>query len=53
MILSVSEYPRIPWILFQGDTLYVESWDDTECARVSQDSPYTFQKGYAVCEIPG
>ena len=42
MILSVSEYPRI---LFQGGILYVESWDDTECVRVSQDSPDTFPRG--------
>ena len=53
MILSVSEYPRIPRILFQRGILYVESWDDTECVRVSQDYQDTFPEGYTVCGILG
>jgi len=53
MILSVSEYPRIPRILFQGGILYVESWDDTEYVRLSWDSQDTFPRGYAVCGILG
>ena len=36
------EYPSIPWILFQEGLWLVESWDNPEYARVSQDSKYTF-----------
>ena len=50
MILSVLEYPGIPCIHFKGGILNVESWDDTECVRVSQDSPDTFQRGILCVE---
>jgi len=53
MILSVSEYSGIPRILFQRGILYVESWDDTECVRVSQNSPDTFPRGTPYVESWG
>jgi len=34
-------------------SLIKESWDDTKCVSVSQDSQDTFPKGYTVCGILG
>ena len=45
MILSMSEYPRIPRILFHEALWVGESWDDPEYVSVSQDSEDTFHKG--------
>ncbi len=45
IILSMSEYPRIPRILFQEGLWQMESWDNPEYVRVSQDSKDTFQEG--------
>ena len=51
--LSMSEYPRIPRILFHEDLWAVQSWDDPEYVWVSQDSQDTFPWGSMVGGILG
>ena len=51
--LSMPEYPRIPRILFQEGLWLVESWDNPEYARVSQDSEDTFPRGSMTGRILG
>ena len=52
-ILSMSEYPRIPRILFHKGLWLVESLDNPEYPRVSQDSEDTFPQGSMAGGIPG